>query len=56
MNNDELDLATELTNSLETAEEEFVGYVGGQDAARSQNKIEATNQQGITVEQQIAAK
>ena len=56
MNEDDLTLATELTNDLETAEDEFVGYVGGQDAARSQNKIDATNQQLITPEQQLAAK
>ena len=56
MNEDDLTLATELTNDLETAEDEFVGYVGGQDAARSQNKIDATNQQLITPQQQLAAK
>ena len=56
MNEDYLTLATELTNDLETAEDEFVGYVWGQDAARSQNKIDATNQQLITPEQQQAAK
>ena len=56
MNEDDLTLATELTNDLETAEDEFVGYVGGLDAARSQNKIDATNQQLITPQHQLAAK